>query len=149
MATNLNDIINFTGTNSDFEVYPNMDKRYGPYTSVEQALTKVTKPLRSKGVTVGILGNGNITEYWFHTGVEDHDLVPKNGGHGSCCCDDTLNVYEKYVEKGGRKTEEQFADTLKRAIDNTAFINLFSNIDNAKVTVTLKSGEVTTIGTND
>lgn len=56
----------------------NLDKdRYGPHSSKALALT-ATIGTREIGLTVGIIENGKIVEYWFEAGITDNDLVPKN-----------------------------------------------------------------------
>lgn len=60
----------------------NIDAKYGTYTSQSEALTSVPKSLREKGLTVGILVDGTVVEYWFKAGIEDVDLVPKQTGGG-------------------------------------------------------------------
>lgn len=72
------------------EVHANLDKYYGPYNSVEQALQTlgsetingVNYNKRCVGLTIGVLSNGVITEYWFKNGTGDNDLVEKNTGGG-------------------------------------------------------------------
>ena len=72
------------------EVHANLDEYYGPYNSVEQALQTlgsetingVNYNKRCVGLTIGVLSNGVITEYWFKNGTGDNDLVEKNTGGG-------------------------------------------------------------------
>ena len=63
------------------------NKLYGPYKSIQDALTATDEKngafgtiikQRYKGLTVGIINNGNIDEYWFKNGVSDKDLIKKN-----------------------------------------------------------------------
>lgn len=70
----------------------NLDVRYGPYNSVQEALDnlpyedidgKEVITLRGIGRTVLVIENGEQVEYWFEDGVEDQHLVRKtNGGDG-------------------------------------------------------------------
>ena len=56
----------------------NLDKdRYGPWSTLEEALL-ATQGTRERGLTVGIIENNNIVEYWFSEGIEDVNLVKKN-----------------------------------------------------------------------
>lgn len=57
--------------------YPNLDVYYGPYDSIELALLSVPLVIREKGLTIGILINDKVVEYWWDSGVEDQDLKPK------------------------------------------------------------------------
>jgi hypothetical protein len=55
-----------------------LDARYGPWVSVEQAFEKVPKYVRSPGLTVGVLEDLKVIEYWWEEGIEDDDLKLKN-----------------------------------------------------------------------
>ena len=60
----------------------NVDVRYGPWLSLNDALTGFNPALRFRGLTVGIYTPNNITtspviEYWWKSGVTDNDLVLK------------------------------------------------------------------------
>ena len=58
----------------------NLDARYGPYNSIQEALEKVFDPdseNRDKGITVGIKFGDTIKEYWFQGGTDDSNFVEK------------------------------------------------------------------------
>lgn len=60
----------------------NVDARYGPWLSINDALTSFNAGLRSKGLTVGIYTPNNninspVIEYWWKNGVTDNDLILK------------------------------------------------------------------------
>lgn len=59
------------------DAYANIDAKYGPYDTVEDALIAIPISLRKEGLTVGILINGVVTEYWFKNGTSDNDLIEK------------------------------------------------------------------------
>lgn len=59
--------------------YPNIDSYYGAWQSIQEACEKVPYVIREKGLTVGILENNHIKEYWWKNGIEDNDLEPKTG----------------------------------------------------------------------
>lgn len=59
--------------------YPNVDIYYGTYTSVQNALESVPIEIRSIGLTVGIIIDGKISEYWWKNGITDNDLEIKIG----------------------------------------------------------------------
>lgn len=57
-------------------VYPNVDIRYGPYTSIEEAVQTLTENnWLTPFLTVGIIDKGNIKEYWINANKE---LVDKS-----------------------------------------------------------------------
>ena len=77
MAINISSRIKSLATDSNFKSYPNIDEKYGPYNSTAAALAALPKPGRAMGLTVGIVANGIITEYWFQGGIEDANLIAK------------------------------------------------------------------------
>lgn len=58
------------------------DDRYGPYNTINEATTAITSASRFIGLTVGILENGGVTEYWFGSGTANANLVVKSGSGG-------------------------------------------------------------------
>lgn len=56
----------------------NIDYKYGPYDSIDEAW-RVLKPMEviEKGLTIGIIVNDGIEEYWFKSGTTKTDLIPK------------------------------------------------------------------------
>ena len=54
----------------------NVDERYGPHASKAAALI-ATAGTRKVGLTVGILENSEIVEYWFKSGITDLHLIAK------------------------------------------------------------------------
>jgi hypothetical protein len=55
------------------------DNRYGPYFNTDAALAGVPAAQRYIGLTVGILGTGNVvSEYWFNDGIANTDLIIKS-----------------------------------------------------------------------
>lgn len=73
-------LINNNATDKDFKPLPNLDFKYGPYSSIAEALSNIPAELRAVGLTVGIRVNSTIQEFWFNGGVRDADLVVKNNG---------------------------------------------------------------------
>ena len=79
MNTSINNIIICN------EPHANLDTYYGPYSSLQEALDTlntetvagVTSTKRAVGLSVGILENGEVVEYWFKAGTADTDLVKK------------------------------------------------------------------------
>lgn len=60
------------------DAYSNIDAKYGPYDNIEDALAAIPISLRKEGLTVGILVNHNIIEYWFNGGIQNENLIQKN-----------------------------------------------------------------------
>lgn len=135
MPVNISDIVHFTGLDPDFNPYPQMDKRYGPYKSISAALSALPTSVRCVGLTVGIDTNGSIKEYWFKDGTSNSHLIEK--------LDDS---YNNYRQKGGVKTRDAFYKSLKDIIDSAAHVVVYSNVDNVKVIVTVSKNSPSTIG---
>ena len=57
--------------------YANLDAKYGPYNSIENALENIPMSLRVQGLTVGIIIDNEIKEYWFSKGIENNNLILK------------------------------------------------------------------------
>jgi hypothetical protein len=79
-AITVGQLINNNATDKDFKPLPNLDFKYGPYSSIAEALSNIPAELRAVGLTVGIRVNSTIQEFWFNGGVRDADLVVKNNG---------------------------------------------------------------------
>ena len=47
--------------------YSNIDILYGPYNSLEDACNVVIQEIRQQGLTVGVIENGEVVEYWWNT----------------------------------------------------------------------------------
>lgn len=138
MAVKVGDIINFSGIDSEFNIYPNMDSRYGPYSSIEQALESLDVSQRSIGLTIGVKSLNEIKEYWFKDGIQNENLKEKS---------ETL--YSKYISSGGLKSKEEFYKYIKEIVDTSAFIILHSNVDNIQATITFKNNNSTKIGVSN
>lgn len=70
MAIILNDNINLASNKP-------LDTRFGPYDSINDALSEIPAFQRHQGLVVGILVNGSVTDYWFKDGINNYDLVIK------------------------------------------------------------------------
>lgn len=137
MAVTISDIVNFTGNDSGFNPYPQMDERYGPYDSVSAALTALTTSKRCVGLTIGVKSDNSITEYWFKDGISDSSLVEKAD-----------STYQNYKSNSGDKTKDDFYSTLTKIVDTSTYVILHANANNVKVEVTLSDGEVVEIGSS-
>lgn len=61
----------------------NIDAKYGPYYSLSEALSTIPQVLRGEGLTVGIIGNDGIQEYWFKKGIQNNHLILKSESSGA------------------------------------------------------------------
>lgn len=129
-----------TAYDSNFKRYPNLDSRYGPYSTTDEALSSIPSAQRCVGLTVGIKTDDSITEYWFQDGIEDANLVAKanSGGSGDSC-------YANYVAQGGTKTETQYNTIIKNVVDTDYFIKLSSNVSSATCTITFNNGTTVSV----
>lgn len=78
-------------SNYPFETFPltkrvgivnpasNLDARYGPWLTYNDALTAFSSVVREVGLTVAVSGIDGIVEYWYKNGITDNDLVLKSG----------------------------------------------------------------------
>lgn len=58
--------------------YSNIDFLYGPYASLEKACQEVDQRVRRVGLTVGIVEQGSVVEYWWRDATDDDSLILKN-----------------------------------------------------------------------
>ena len=70
-------------TNIAVGVNKPVDNKYGPYPTKQEALDNITTNLRYKGLTVGLLSGGSVTEYWWRDGITNDDLELKKGDTAS------------------------------------------------------------------
>lgn len=97
--------------------YSNIDANYGPYESIQEALDNIPKALRKQGLTIGILTDGIIVEYWFKTGIESEDLIIKGS---TIDLNPIFSLLEEKVDKESGKflmTQAQ-KDELQTLVDN-------------------------------
>lgn len=73
MAITLNDNIDLASSKP-------LDNRYGPYNSVATAVASIPAFKRFQGLTVGIIVQGAVVDYWFRDGVADSNLILKTAG---------------------------------------------------------------------
>lgn len=69
---------NITARINVMDAVPNVDINYGPYNSAHEAYLALSEnEAIAVGLTVGVMNNGTIQEYWFKSGTEEVNLVPK------------------------------------------------------------------------
>lgn len=86
----------------DYSTLPNIDAKYGPYSSVQEALSSIQVGGRAIGLTIGIKSGNDIKEYWFKRGTADANLVIKQ-------TDVDLSNYD---------TSTQVDTKIKKAVEN-------------------------------
>lgn len=86
--------------------------RYGPYVSLVEAKTQVPKELRELGLTVGIIENNAVKEYWWKTGTDDKDLILKIDKAVEALVDDedlTINANQQLKFKNKSHAPESYS----------------------------------------
>lgn len=63
--------------NLDIAAVKPVDSRYGPHASIAAANAAISLSRRYQGLTVGVMTNGVPVEYWYHSGINDTDLILK------------------------------------------------------------------------
>ena len=64
-------------SDENYVPYPNIDYKYGPYNSLDEALSYLPTRLRAVGLTFAVKKNNKIVEYWFDGGINDSDAKLK------------------------------------------------------------------------
>lgn len=91
---------------SNYNLLPNIDAKYGPYSSTTEALMALAPNTRAIGLTVGIKTSIGITEYWFKNGISDNNLVVKGEAP------DLSNYYTK------KQVDDKFTSTNNKVTKN-------------------------------
>jgi hypothetical protein len=91
---------------SEYNLLPNIDAKYGPYSSTTEALMALAPDARAIGLTVGIKTSTGIVEYWFKNGIGDHYLTVKGEAP------DLSNYYTK------KQVDDKFTSTNNKITKN-------------------------------
>lgn len=91
---------------SEYNLLPNIDAKYGPYSSTTEALMALAPDARAIGLTVGIKTSTGIVEYWFKNGIGDHYLTVKGEAP------DLSNYYTK------KQVDDKFTSTNNKVTKN-------------------------------
>ena len=91
---------------SKYNLLPNIDAKYGPYSSTTEALMALEPNARAIGLTVGIKTSIGITEYWFKNGISDSNLVVKG---------EAPNLSNYYTKK---QVDDKFTSTNNKVTKN-------------------------------
>lgn len=104
---NISQLIVNNAADSEYNLLPNIDAKYGPYSSTTEALMALAQEVRAIGLTVGIKTSTGITEYWFKNGISDNNLVVKGE------VPDLSNYYTK------KQVDDKFTSTNNKVTKNT------------------------------
>lgn len=91
---------------SEYNLLPNIDAKYGPYSSTTEALMALAPNTRAIGLTVGIKTSIGIAEYWFKNGISDSNLVFKS---------EAPNLSNYYTKK---EVNDKFTSTNNKVTKN-------------------------------
>lgn len=91
---------------SEYNLLPNIDAKYGPYSSTTEVLMALAPDARAIGLTVGIKTSTGIVEYWFKNGISDNNLVVKGEAP------DLSNYYTK------KQVDDKFTSTNNKVTKN-------------------------------
>lgn len=103
---NISQSIVNNAADSNYNLLPNIDAKYGPYSSTTEALMALAPDARAVGLTVGIKTSIGITEYWFKNGISDNNLVVKGEAP------DLSNYYTK------KQVDDKFTSTNNKVTKN-------------------------------
>lgn len=103
---NISQAIVNNAADSEYNLLPNIDAKYGPYSSTTEALMALAPNARAIGLTVGIKTSTGITEYWFKNGISDSNLVFKGEAP------DLSNYYTK------KEVDDKFTSTNNKVTKN-------------------------------
>lgn len=103
---NISQSIVNNAADSKYNLLPNIDAKYGPYSSTTEALMALAPNARAIGLTVGIKTSIGITEYWFKNGISDSNLVVKG---------EAPNLSNYYTKK---QVDDKFTSTNNKVTKN-------------------------------
>lgn len=133
------------------EPCPDIDFRYGPYNSVAEAENWIDRHLRAIGLTVGIIEDGEIVEYWFKS--DTMHLVKKlNDGENLYSPSESIpdDAISETVSASKSSLQGQTISQILDKIlfkDSPAYIN--DNAGNCSISAKNSSKEVKTPHTTD
>lgn len=103
---NISQAIVNNATDSEYNLLPNIDAKYGPYSSTREAIMALAPDARAIGLTVGIKTSTGIVEYWFKNGIGDHYLTVKG---------EAPNLSNYYTKK---QVDDKFTSTNNKVTKN-------------------------------
>ena len=145
-------LLNEVDSNGD--IYPNVDIRYGPYTSIEEAVQTLTENnWLTPFLTVGIIDKGNVKEYWINANKELVDKSTNTIVNNIISKEQNAenNNTEQLIESIQTKLNliESNCKGINDSIDiegiRNNFKNLLKMIDDNKVAITVVNTNINTI----
>ena len=136
------------------DIYPNVDIRYGPYTSIEEAVQTLTENnWLTPFLTVGIIDKGNVKEYWVNANKELVDKSTNTIINNIISKEQNVedNNTEQLIESIQTKLNliESNCKGINDSIDiegiKNNFKNLLKMIDDNKVAITVANTNINTI----
>ena len=136
------------------DIYPNVDIRYGPYTSIEEAVQTLTENnWLTPFLTVGIIDKGNVKEYWVNANKELVDKSTNTIVNNIISKEPNTkdNNTEQLIESIQTKLNliESDCKGINDSIDiegiKNNFKNLLKMIDDNKVAITVVNTNINTI----
>jgi hypothetical protein len=103
---NISQAIVNNAADREYNLLPNIDAKYGPYSSTTEALMALAPDSRAIGLTVGIKTSTGIVEYWFKNGIGDHYLTVKG---------EAPNLSNYYTKK---QVDDKFTSTNNKVTKN-------------------------------
>ena len=103
---NISQAIVNNAVDREYNLLPNIDAKYGPYSSTTEALMALAPDSRAIGLTVGIKTSTGIVEYWFKNGIGDHYLTVKG---------EAPNLSNYYTKK---QVDDKFTSTNNKVTKN-------------------------------
>lgn len=139
---------------SNGDIYPNVDIRYGPYTSIEEAVQTLTENnWLTPFLTVGVIDKGNVKEYWVNANKELIDKSTNTIVNNIISKEQNAedNNTEQLIESIQAKLNliESNCKGINDSIDiegiRNNFKNLLKMIDDNKVAITVINTNINTI----
>lgn len=102
-----------------------LDAKFGPYASTTAANNTIPETLRYKGLTIGILENSEIVEYWYKAGTSNAQLIKK-----TAVLDDTT---AGDITELQNKTQNITLDTVANKTYIDGDLELDGDVNGAKI----------------
>ena len=127
------------------EAKANVDAKYGTYDSIQEAIQSIVKESRALGLTVGIIENDVVKEYWWKTGTDDQDLILKIDKAAYTKISELENDSKYYTEdevkyevdkKADQSALDELSVEVSNKVDNSELPNISVGIKQYKEKVT-------------
>ena len=100
--------------------YSNIDFLYGPYNSKSEACNKININVRKVGLTVGIIEQGSVVEYWWRDATDNKSLILKNPSKDKVdALEERINDLEDGFDQTFTLEEKQKLAEIEEGANNT------------------------------